>query len=203
MHCKQLWNGKSQLKANLLPRIAQQEVMYLLLLPAAPRLKSATDILPLNWLMAFGAEFNSTSVFTDIIDYCFVSSISSTNAHSCASCGGVPDPRHCRYSSYDKNFLSDLPAPEGGGASLRRQRISLPRLARRAPPGGVFGCHFHPACCMGSRASRDALQVVLDGLQERHRAAGPSGRWSDDAATYSSCPGSVINLNPTYPGYRD
>ncbi len=50
--------------------------------------------------------------------------------------------------------------------------------------GGVIACHIHPAYSMGSQASRDALQVRLDGLQVRHRAAGPSGRQSDDAATY-------------------
>jgi hypothetical protein len=44
--------------------------------------------------MAFGAEFNTTSVFIDVIDYGFVSSAPPTNTSSRASCGGVLDPRH-------------------------------------------------------------------------------------------------------------
>ncbi len=77
--------------------------------------------------MALGAEFNTTSVFIDFIDYDFFFSAPPTNASLRASCGRVLDPRHSSYRSYDKNFfLSDLLAQEGEGASLRRHRISCP-----------------------------------------------------------------------------
>jgi hypothetical protein len=81
--------------------------------------------------------------------------------------------------------------------SLARETISngttmlRPVLAHFEPSSvrlccALIGYHIHAAYGMGSRASRDALQVGPDGLQVRRRAVGPLGRLTDDAATY--CP---------------
>ena len=72
---------------------------------------------------------------------------------------------HCRYSSYDKNFFrSDLPAPEGGGASLRRHHISLPRLAR--PEGCLDVISILPAAWVvepvGTRYRSDWMSYKCD-----------------------------------------
>ncbi len=61
MHQEKQLKGTSQLVANLLLQIYFH--YNLLLQLAAPSLKAATDILPLNWCMAVGAEFNTTCLY--------------------------------------------------------------------------------------------------------------------------------------------
>ena len=84
---------------------------------------------------------------------------------------------------------------------LARAGLGLPALSlmsqAAARPVSLIGCHLHPAYGMGGRASRDALQVGPDGYK---CDIAPLDLWDGGETTL---PGSAINLNPTYPSYRD